>query len=176
MNFEALAATVSAAITDVPDFPKEGILFKDISTVLQRPEAFRAALSFFEHAARDSDADAIIGLESRGFLFGAPVAATLGLPFVLARKPGKLPRAVVQAEYELEYGTDALEMHTDALGPATRALIVDDLIATGGTAEAAGKLVRKVGGVVAGYAFLLELDFLKGRERLDATIHSLIHV
>ncbi|MEM9068194.1 MAG: adenine phosphoribosyltransferase [Myxococcota bacterium] len=161
-------------IRDIPDFPKEGILFKDITPLLAHPKAFTTSLALIEERFQDIEPNVVVGMESRGFIFGAALAAQIGIPFVPARKPGKLPYKHVSVEYELEYGTDRLEMHEDALSSDSRVLIVDDLIATGGTAWATGELVRKVGGTVAGYAFVIELAFLKGRERLgDVPVESL---
>jgi len=153
-------------IRDVPGFPKPGIVFKDITTLTKNPEGFREAVDALTKRYRGDRIDVVVGIESRGFIFGAPVALELGVGFVPARKPGKLPAETVRAEYELEYGTDAIEMHRDAIEPGQRVLIVDDLLATGGTAEAAAKLVEELGGTVVGMAFLIDLTFLKGRERL----------
>ncbi|HET7558540.1 MAG TPA: adenine phosphoribosyltransferase [Limnochordia bacterium] len=150
----------------VPDFPKPGISFKDITPILQDPDALRFAVDQMASHFRDRAVDVVLGVESRGFIFGAPIAYTLGRGFVLARKPGKLPAAVVRVEYGLEYGRDALEVHTDAISPGQRVLLVDDLLATGGTITAAAKLVQQLGGVVAGYAFLIELTALGGRKHL----------
>ena len=162
-------------IRDVPDFPKEGILFKDITPLLASPKAFKACIDQLAAHAGALGAEAIVGMESRGFIFGAALAAAVGVPFVPARKPGKLPAKTVSVEYELEYGTDTLEMHADALKKGTRTLIVDDLIATGGTAEATAKLIEEVGGVVAGHLFVIELEFLAGRKRLgDVPVRALL--
>lgn len=164
-------------IRDVPDFPKPGILFKDITPMLAHPDAMDACLSLLEERCAPLKPESIVGLESRGFIFGAALAARMRLPFVPARKPGKLPADKVSVEYELEYGTDTLEMHCDAFeGKNARALIVDDLIATGGTAWASGELVKKVGASVVGYAFVIELSFLKGRARLESPVESLLVV
>jgi adenine phosphoribosyltransferase len=154
-------------VRDVPDFPKPGILFKDITPVLQNPEALREVVAVLSEAARDHQADVIVGIESRGFVFGVPVAIELSLPFAMARKQGKLPAETLREEYTLEYGTNTVEMHTDALQPGQRAFIVDDLLATGGTAAATGRLVERLGGVVAGFGFLIELEFLEGRAALS---------
>lgn len=162
-------------IRDVPDFPKPGILFKDITPLLAHPEAFEACLALLTERVRDLEANAIVGMESRGFIFGAALAARLHLPFVPARKPGKLPAKRARVEYALEYGTDALEMHEGSFAPDARVLIVDDLLATGGTAKAASELVEKVGGQVAGFAFVIELGFLEGARRLAPhPVHSLL--
>lgn len=163
-------------IQDVPDFPKAGILFRDITPMLADGPAFAAAIEQLDHATRDVKYTRIIGIESRGFIFGAALAQRRQCGFVPMRKPKKLPRATVSETYALEYGEDTLEMHADALISGESALIVDDVLATGGTAEAAGKLVSRSAGVVAGFAFLLELDFLQGRSRLAPhAVASLLH-
>jgi adenine phosphoribosyltransferase len=164
------------AIRDVPDFPKPGILFKDITPLLLSPVRFRRAIELMASPFRSSGVTRVVSIESRGFLLGAPVALALDAGLVPIRKPGKLPAARGRVEYALEYGTDALEMHRDAVGTGDRVLIVDDVLATGGTAEAAAKLVRAHGAQVVGFTFLIELDFLKGRERLrDERIEALLH-
>lgn len=155
-------------IRDIPDFPQEGILFKDITTLLKNPAAFRQALDEMTNIVRGQKIDIVVGMESRGFIFGAPLADRLGAGFVPARKLGKLPAPTVQAEYDLEYGTNTIELHKDAIQPGMRVLIVDDLLATGGTAEATARLVETVGGEIAGLVFLIELTFLKGRSRLTS--------
>jgi adenine phosphoribosyltransferase len=164
------------AIRDVPDFPKPGILFKDITPLLLSPVRFRRAVELMASPFRGSGVTRVVSIESRGFLLGAPIALALDAGLVPIRKPGKLPAARGRVEYALEYGTDALEMHRDAVGTGDRVLIVDDVLATGGTAEAAAKLVRAHGAQVVGFTFLIELDFLKGRERLrDERIEALLH-
>lgn len=164
-------------IRDVPDFPKEGIVFKDITPLLAAPDGFHGAVDAIVGAYDGDGVTKILGAEARGFIFGGAVAYCLGAGFVPARKPGKLPWQTRSAEYELEYGTDSLEVHLDAIEPGDRVLIVDDVLATGGTASAKAELVRSSGGIVAGYAFLIELDFLGGREKLgDEKVFSLIHV
>lgn len=164
-----------AAIRDVPDFPKPGIIFKDLTTLLKDPAAYRSAMDLMTETCRPLRPAKVVAIESRGFILGAVVADRLGIGFVPVRKPGKLPYKRRAREYALEYGTDSLEMHEDALAPGERVLIVDDVIATGGTAVATGELVRELGGTVAGYAFLIELAFLGGRERLPgAEVRSLI--
>jgi adenine phosphoribosyltransferase len=164
------------AIRDVPDFPKPGILFKDITPLLLEPKAFRRAVELMAAPFTDARATRVVSIESRGFLLGAPVALALDAGLVPIRKPGKLPAARGRVEYALEYGTDALEMHRDAMSRADRVLIVDDVLATGGTAEAAAKLVRADGAEVVGFTFLIELDFLKGRERLRGErVEALLH-
>ena len=153
-------------IRDVPDFPKAGILFKDITPLLQNKAAFRYSLDEMTAAYRDAQVDVVVGIESRGFIFGAPLADRLNAGFVIVRKLGKLPAATISAEYALEYGTNTMEMHTDAIKPGQRVLIVDDLLATGGTVGATARLVEQLGGEVLGMLFLLELKFLGGRARL----------
>ncbi|MBN9389493.1 MAG: adenine phosphoribosyltransferase [Chloroflexi bacterium] len=153
-------------IRDIPDFPQEGILFKDITTLLKNPAAFRQSLDEMTASVRGQHIDMVVGMESRGFIFGAPLADRLSAGFVPARKLGKLPAPTVQAEYALEYGTNTIEIHQDAIKAGMRVLIVDDLLATGGTAEATARLVEQVGGEIAGFIFLIELKFLKGRSRL----------
>ncbi|RMH02258.1 MAG: adenine phosphoribosyltransferase [Planctomycetota bacterium] len=154
-------------LRDVPDFPKPGIVFKDITPLLAAPEAFAAACDELAAAARGLAPTRIGAIESRGFLFGAPLAERLALPLFPLRKPGKLPAATLAESYDLEYGSATLEVHTDAAGPGDRVLLVDDLLATGGTVAAAASLVRRLGAEVAGAAFLIELAFLGGRRRLD---------
>ncbi|MCA9831197.1 MAG: adenine phosphoribosyltransferase [Dehalococcoidia bacterium] len=153
-------------IRDVPDFPKPGILFRDITPLLANAEAFGAVIDAFEADARATGATAIVGIESRGFLFAAPLALRLGLPLVPVRKPGKLPAARMSVEYSLEYGESQLDIHRDAMVSGTVVYIVDDLLATGGTVLAAAKLVELIGGVVGGMGFAIELEALRGRERL----------
>lgn len=154
-------------IRDVPDFPEPGILFRDLTPLLLAPEAFQVALdSLADYIARRAP-DVIVGIESRGFIFGAPIAARMGLPFVPVRKPGKLPAARMSVEYALEYGSGRLDIHSDAIHRGQRAVIVDDLLATGGTAAGAAKLVELIQGKVAGIAFLVELQALGGRDRLE---------
>jgi adenine phosphoribosyltransferase len=153
-------------IRNVPDFPVEGIQFKDITTLLQEPVAFSAAAEEMLEQYGDQEIDVVVGIEARGFIWGAILAYELGTGFVIVRKPGKLPADTVRAEYTLEYGTNALEMHSDAIRPGQKVLVVDDLLATGGTARATCELVEKLGGTVVGVAFLIELTFLKGREQL----------
>jgi len=162
-------------IRDVPDFPKPGILFRDLTPLLSNAAALRLAIDAMADPFRDADVDYVVGTEARGFIFGAPVALALGVGFVPVRKPGKLPFETRQIAYELEYGTDHVEMHADALCADDRVLVVDDLIATGGTARATVDLVRGTGASIAGCAFLIELLFLKGREALGVEpCHALI--
>ena len=153
-------------IRDIPDFPQRGILFKDITPLLQNPVAFHAALDRLAAHYAGAGIEMVVGVESRGFIFGAALAYLLNCGFVPVRKFGKLPYQTVTVEYSLEYGTNVVEMHTDAIRPGQRVLIVDDLLATGGTVSAAMELVEKLGGHIAGIAFLVELTFLKGREQL----------
>ncbi len=150
----------------IPDFPKDGISFKDITTLLRNADALRYTVEQMAEYARVREVDVIVGVESRGFILGAPLAYELGMGLALIRKSGKLPGNVLTVEYDLEYGSDALEIHRDALDPGNRVLIVDDLLATGGTVGAAAELVEKVGAEIAGFAFLMELTFLEGRLRL----------
>jgi adenine phosphoribosyltransferase len=150
-------------IRDIPDFPRPGIMFKDITPVLANPRAMREAIDRFLEFSIPKKPDIIVGIESRGFVFGMPLALEMGLPFVPVRKIGKLPHLTIREEYALEYGTNAVEMHTDAISPGDRVIIVDDLLATGGTAAATKRLVNRLGGAVEGFAFLIELSFLHGR-------------
>ncbi len=154
-------------IRDVPDFPKPGIVFYDITTLIQDPDGFRMAVDRMEQYARSRKPDIILAIESRGFIFGAALADRMGLGVATARKPGKLPYKTISAEYKLEYGSDRLEIHTDALHKDQRVLIIDDLIATGGTLQASCKLVEKLGGTVAGISAVIELSFLPWREKLQ---------
>jgi adenine phosphoribosyltransferase len=162
-------------IRDIPDFPKPGIVFKDITPVLGAPAAFRDVIELMAAPYLDQEIDAVLGIESRGFMFGAPLALQLGAAFVPVRKPGKLPGARTRVQYDLEYGTDALEIHTDALEIGARVLVVDDVIATGGTAAATIELATQLAAKVVGAAFLMELGFLNGRARLgDLPMTALI--
>ena len=162
-------------IRHVPDFPKAGILFYDITTLLQDPAGLRAAIDSIAAPFADQKIDLVVGIESRGFIFGAPVADRLGAGFAPVRKPGKLPSACIRERYALEYGTDTLEIHEDAVKPGQRVLIVDDLLATGGTAAATAELVKGLGGDVHAFAFLIELVGLEGRSRLgDHQVHSVL--
>jgi adenine phosphoribosyltransferase len=169
------AVDLGSFVRDIPDFPTPGIVFKDITPVLAAPEALDAAVSGLAGFARDLEVELVVGAEARGFLLGPAIARDLGAGFILARKPGKLPRATVQAEYALEYGTDTLELHSDAVHGGSRVLVHDDLLATGGTASATCSLVEQLGGVVVGCAFLIELAFLRGRDRLQGrNVRSLL--
>jgi adenine phosphoribosyltransferase len=162
-------------IEDIPDFPKPGIVFKDITPLFLDPEALAYTVDRLAESAREWEADYVISAEARGFVLGPAVAVAADAGFILARKPGKLPRDVLSAEYELEYGMDALEVHSDAIRGGARVLVHDDLLATGGTAGALCGLVEQAGGVVAGCAFVIELAFLNGRERLEGyDVRSLV--
>jgi adenine phosphoribosyltransferase len=162
-------------IRHVPDFPKAGILFYDITTLLQDPEGFRLAVDALVLPFRDQGVELVVGIESRGFIFGAAVADRIGAGFSPVRKPGKLPSSTVRATYDLEYGSDSLEMHADAVRSGQRVLIVDDLLATGGTARATTDLVKRLGGTVHGLAFLIELVALNGRAKLaDERVHTVL--
>ena len=158
---------LEAKIRNVQDFPKEGIGFKDITTLIGDGEAFRVAVDKMAEDLKDKNVDIIVGPEARGFIFGTPVAYALGVGFVPIRKPGKLPADVESIEYDLEYGTDILEIHKDAIRPGQRVAIVDDLLATGGTTAAATKLIEKLGGQVVGLEFLIEVTFLNGRDKFE---------
>jgi adenine phosphoribosyltransferase len=164
-----------AKIREIPDFPKPGILFYDITTMLKEPAPFKEAVGLMLDPFREAKVDMVVGMESRGFIFSAPMAIELGAGFVPVRKLGKLPAETVSVEYSLEYGTNTLEIHRDALTPGQKVLIVDDLLATGGTVLGTIELVQMLKAEVVGLAFLVELLFLKGRERLrDQNIHSVI--
>lgn len=167
--------TLQDYVTEIPDFPKEGILFRDVTTILSDAEGFHMAIDGLIDLVKDKDFDLVIGTESRGFLFGAPVAYALGKGFVLARKKGKLPRDTVSASYDLEYGQATLEMHRDSIKPGQKVVLIDDLIATGGTTEAVIKMVRELGGEIVKVAFVMELAGLNGREKLKGLdVDSLI--
>ena len=162
-------------IRTVPDFPKPGILFYDITTLLQDPEGFRGAIDSLVAPFQNSGVDVVVSIESRGFIFGSAMADRLGAGFVPVRKPGKLPAKTTKASYALEYGHDSLEIHEDAVSKGHKVLIVDDLLATGGTAKATTDLVERIGGTVLGLAFLVELVELKGRDKLAGhTLHSVL--
>ena len=161
-----LEQLVKSKIRDVPDFPKPGILFKDITPLLQDSNSFHQVIHYFVNRYQNQKIDAVLGIESRGFIFGAPLAYKLGTSFVPIRKEGKLPHKTINHSYTLEYGEAVIEMHVDAIRRGDRVVIVDDLLATGGTAEAACHLVEKLGGVVVECAFVVELGLLKGREKI----------
>lgn len=166
---------LAGLVRNIPDFPLPGIQFKDITTLLADGEAFRQVISGLAARYRDRGVDAVAGIESRGFIFSAPIAVELGVGLVPIRKPGKLPAETFQIEYDLEYGTNKLEIHRDAFAPGAKVLVVDDLLATGGTIAAATRLIEQVGGSVLELAFVIELTFLNGRQRLEPyPIYSLI--
>ena len=167
---------IDKAIRKVPDFPKPGVLFYDITGILVNPRAFSYCIERMEELYAGTAVDGVAAIESRGFIFAAPFALRRGLPLILLRKKGKLPFKTHAVTYELEYGTDTLEIHMDAIQPGQRVVLVDDLLATGGTMEATVKLVKQLGGEIAGLAFAVELDFLKGRDRFkEHDVFSLLH-
>lgn len=153
-------------IRDIPDFPKDGITFHDITPLLKSSAAFEAAIESMAESLNGREIDYLVGIESRGFIFASPLAIKLGTGLVIVRKPGKLPYVTINASYDLEYGTDSLEVHSDAIHDGGKVVLIDDLLATGGTAAAAGDLIEKLGGEVAGYCFLVELTDLAGKDRL----------
>ena len=161
-------------IRTIPDFPKPGIQFRDITTLLADPQAFKIVVECFVERYQDEQIDLVVGVESRGFIIGAPLALRLEKGFIPVRKAGKLPGPIHGVEYDLEYGTDRVEVHQDAIPSGSRVLMVDDLLATGGTIEGSSRLIEKAGGVIAGYAFVIELIDLKGRNRLNHPIFSLV--
>ena len=166
---------LKALIRHVPDYPKPGILFYDITTLLRDPDGYRAMIDALSQPYQGAGVEVVVGVESRGFILGAAVAERLGAGFVPIRKPGKLPSRTLRESYALEYGTDSLEIHADALTPGCRTLIVDDVLATGGTAEAAVKLVKTLGATLHGLAFLIELGFLNGKAKLgNEDVHSVL--
>lgn len=154
-------------VRSIPDFPEEGIIFRDVTSVLQDADGLHLSIDLMQEKISDIDFDVVVGPESRGFIFGVPIAYNLRKPFVPVRKKGKLPCETIEREYELEYGTATIEMHKDSIKPGQKIVIVDDLIATGGTIEAITKLVEELGGEVVGIVFLMELEGLKGREKLE---------
>ena len=171
-----LETVLKATIRDIPDFPKPGILFKDITPVLSDAQLMHRIVEEFATAHADAGVTAVVGMESRGFIFGAPLAMRLGCAFVPARKPGKLPYESIGVDYALEYGTARLEMHTDAVGAKDKVLVVDDLLATGGTASATNQLIADLGAAIVANCFVIELDFLKGREVLGGVpVQSIVH-
>lgn len=166
---------LKALIRDIPDFPKPGILFRDITTLLQNPEGLRYVIDQLTEDYQSESIDYVVGIESRGFIFGAPLAYQLGAGFIPVRKPGKLPAAIYAQEYELEYGTDRLEIHQDACPAGSRILVVDDLLATGGTAAATAKLLQPLNCTLVGFGFIIELTGLEGRQNLpDCAINALV--
>ena len=167
--------SIADRIRDIPDFPKKGIVFKDITPVLSDIETLRTSVKEMAAPYMGLNVDVVVGIESRGFIFGAPIADILGCSFVPVRKPGKLPWKTESVSYELEYGSDSLEIHVDSIEPHQNVLIVDDLLATGGTAEATCRLVSKLKGNIVGFTVLVELEFLEGRKRLNQyNVHSLV--
>lgn len=167
---------LKALIRTIPDFPKPGILFYDITTLLKDPKGFAALIDALAQYYIDKDVDLVLGIEARGFIFGPALAYRLNAGFVPVRKPRKLPGPTARVTYDLEYGSDTLEIHQDAIEPGQRVVVVDDLLATGGTMEATTRLVQQLGGTIAGLGFAVELDFLKGRDRLqDYDVFSLLH-
>ncbi|MEY3083883.1 MAG: hypothetical protein RL037_63 [Bacteroidota bacterium] len=171
-----LEEKLKAVIRDVPDFPKPGILFKDISPIMLNPSISNEILDHLEELYKNQQIDGVAGIESRGFLFGYPLAMRLGVPFILIRKEGKLPYKKVSFSYELEYGFSVIELHEDAIEPGQRILIHDDLLATGGSAEAAANLVTKCGGQIAGFNFLVSLSFLNGEEKLSKFSSNIVNL
>lgn len=167
---------IKTAIRDVPNFPKEGIVFKDITPIMMNPELSNKIVDYLYELYKDQKIEIVAGIESRGFLFGYPLAMRLGIPFVLIRKQGKLPYDKISYEYTLEYGSATIEMHTDAVKKNQRVLIHDDLLATGGSAEAAAKLIEESGGVIAGFNFLVGLNFLNGNQKLQSFSHNIINL
>lgn len=166
---EPITEKLRAAIREVPDFPKPGINFYDITTLLKAPQLFAEVIEFFVERYRPADVQAIVGIEARGFIFGGALAQQLGKAFVPVRKPGKLPAETIRVAYSLEYGEDALEIHKDALSPGQKVVIIDDLLATGGTAKGTIDLVSKLGAEILECAFVVELGFLEGRQKLSPT-------
>ena len=167
---------LAESIRSIPDFPKPGINFKDITTLLKDPEMLTEAIAQMLEPFKDMKIDKIVGIESRGFIFGTAMAYKVGAGFVPIRKPGKLPAETISEEYSLEYGTDKVEIHVDAIEKGENVLMVDDLLATGGTAEASVKLLEKIGANILGLTFLIELDFLNGIEKINSyNVHSVIH-
>jgi adenine phosphoribosyltransferase len=167
---------LKSLVREVPDFPKKGILFYDITTLLKDAEGFRRVIDGFAEIFKNQQIDQIVGVEARGFIFAPAVAYAIGAGFVPVRKPKKLPAATEGVTYDLEYGTDTLEIHRDAISAGQRVLLLDDVLATGGTAAAVVKLIQKLGGQVAGAAFVIELDFLNGRQKLNGLdVTALLH-
>ncbi len=162
-----MALNLEDYIASVRDFPTEGILFRDVTPIIESPEALQECIDRFADIAKEVKADVIVGPESRGFIFGCPTAYAIKSGFVPVRKPGKLPRETISCDYELEYGTNTLFMHRDSIKPGQRCLVIDDLLATGGTAWAVAHMIEELGGIVAGFAFVIELDGLNGRDKLQ---------
>ena len=159
---------IKDSIKTIPDYPEPGILFRDVTSLLEDPKAYAASIQLLADRYRDAGVTKVVGTEARGFLFGAPVALALGVGFVPVRKPGKLPRETISETYDLEYGTDSLEIHVDAIQPGEKILVIDDLLATGGTIEATAKLIRRLGGEVTDAAFIINLPELGGEKRLNS--------
>ena len=159
---------IKDSIKTIPDYPKPGILFRDVTSLLEDPKAYAESIKLLADRYRDAGVTKVVGTEARGFLFGAPVALVLGVGFVPVRKPGKLPRETISETYDLEYGTDSLEIHVDAIAPGEKILVIDDLLATGGTIEATAKLIRRLGGEVTDAAFIINLPELGGEKRLNS--------
>ncbi|MFC1900494.1 adenine phosphoribosyltransferase [Chloroflexota bacterium] len=162
-------------IADIPDYPQEGVIFRDITPLLLHPEMLKYAIDLMTQVHHDRDIELVVALEARGFLFGPPIAIALGAGFVPIRKAGKLPRETLRAQFELEYGLEEIEMHLDSILKGQKILLVDDVLATGGTAKAAIEMIRSLGGIVTGAQFLVEIDFLNGKELLDVPVYSIIH-
>ena len=167
---------IKNTVRNVPDFPKAGINFKDIAPVVENPSLSKEIVQEFANQLREKNIDAIVGVESRGFIYGMPLALELNVPFVLVRKVGKLPFDTIQHSYELEYGSATVEMHVDSIKPNWNVFVHDDLLATGGTAIAAAELVKKQGGNIAGFGFIIELSFLKGKEKLSDFSENIINL
>lgn len=176
-NLETITQNIKNSIHTVPDYPKKGIMFRDVTSLMQDPQAFAQVIDLFKAQYSDKGITTIVGTEARGFIFGAPLAYAMGLSFIPARKPGKLPRAVLSQDYDLEYGTDTLQIHTDAVKAGDVVLLVDDLLATGGTMDATAQLVRRAGATVYGAAFVVSLPELGGEARLaklDVDVGTLV--
>lgn len=172
----SLESRIKSVIRDVPNFPKEGIIFKDITPIMLNPQLSAEIIEHLYSIYKDQEIDAVAGIESRGFLFGYPLAIRLGIPFILIRKKGKLPYDKISHDYDLEYGSATIEMHTDVISKNQKVLIHDDLLATGGSASAAAHLIEKCGGQVAGFNFLVSLDFLNGKEKLNSFSNNIINL
>lgn len=172
----SIVEEIKLNIRDVPNFPKEGIMFKDITPIMMNPVLSNKIVDYLEELYKDQNIEVVAGIESRGFLFGYPLAMRLGVPFVLIRKQGKLPYKKISHQYTLEYGSATIEMHTDAISKNQRVLIHDDLLATGGSAQAAAMLIEQSGGVIAGFSFLVGLNFLNGMQKLQSFSDNIINL